>query len=96
MRRNGSAAPHNNWSPMVNAPRYCGPKASLRTRPTGICIVPVTATGEPVFSVPVAHAILGFPSASNPIAERRYYSPGLLVEEMAVPGAITLPSTTAS
>ncbi len=35
MRRSGSAAPHSSWSPIVNAPRYAGPIASLRRRPTG-------------------------------------------------------------
>ena len=43
--RKGSAAPHNNWSPIVKAPRYCGPIAILRTRPTGMDMVPLTATG---------------------------------------------------
>ena len=35
MRRIGSAAPHSNWSPTVNAVRYSRPIASLRTRPIG-------------------------------------------------------------
>ena len=35
MRRTGSAAPHNNWSPTVNAAKYSGPIANLRKRPTG-------------------------------------------------------------
>ena len=29
MRRSGSAAPQSNWSPTVNAARYCGPIAQL-------------------------------------------------------------------
>jgi hypothetical protein len=45
IRRNGSAAPHNNWSPTVNAPRYCDPMFNLRKRPTGIFNVPVTDVG---------------------------------------------------
>src|SRR5690606_6936631 len=45
IRRNGSAAPHNNWSPTVKAERYCGPMFILRRRPTGIDKVPVTAVG---------------------------------------------------
>ncbi len=45
MRRRGSAAPQSSWSPMVKAPRYSGPIAILRTRPTGMVMVPVTATG---------------------------------------------------
>ncbi len=57
MRRSGSAAPHSNWSPIVNAPRYSGPMASLRRRPTGIVSVPVTATG--VSSRIVASRVLG-------------------------------------
>src|SRR5450830_1902407 len=57
MRRSGSAAPHSNWSPMVKAPTYSGPMASLRTRPTGIVSVPVTATG--VRSLMVASRVLG-------------------------------------
>ena len=45
MRRTGSAAPHNNWSPTVNAARYSGPIANLRKRPTGTLNVPVTLAG---------------------------------------------------
>ena len=33
MRRSGSAAPHSNWSPTVNADRYSPPIASLRKPP---------------------------------------------------------------
>ena len=57
MRRSGSAAPHSSWSPMVNAPTYSGPMASLRIRPTGMVMVPVTATG--VRSWMVASRVLG-------------------------------------
>src|SRR6187399_3119871 len=49
--RKGSAAPHNNWSPTVNAERYSPPMASLRNRPTGIANDPVTAAGVNSFSV---------------------------------------------
>ena len=45
MRRTGSAAPHNNWSPTVNAAKYSGPIANLRKRPTGTLNVPVTLAG---------------------------------------------------
>ena len=57
MRRKGSAAPHNSWSPMVKAPTYSGPIANLRMRPTGIVMVPVTATG--VKSCTVSSRLLG-------------------------------------
>ena len=40
IRRTGSAAPHNNWSPTVNAAKYSGPIANLRKRPTGTLNVP--------------------------------------------------------
>ena len=49
--RNGSAAPHNNWSPTVKAERYSPPMASLRNRPTGIANDPVTAAGVNSFNV---------------------------------------------
>src|SRR5690606_36936806 len=45
MRRRGSAAPHSSWSPTVNAPRYLDPMLSLRSRPTGMLSVPLTAVG---------------------------------------------------
>ena len=45
MRRNGSAAPHSNWSPTVKAPRNCEPMFNLRRRPTGTFRVPVTLVG---------------------------------------------------
>jgi hypothetical protein len=46
IRRNGSAAPHSNWSPTVKAEMYSGPIAILRMRPTGVSNLPVTAAGE--------------------------------------------------
>ena len=36
IRRSGSAAPHNNWSPTVKADRYCPPIGSLRRRERSI------------------------------------------------------------
>lgn len=45
IRRNGSAAPHSNWSPTVKAVRYSPPIFILRKRPTATLSVPVTATG---------------------------------------------------
>jgi len=46
IRRSGSAAPHSNWSPTVNAARYSPPIGSLRRRPTGTDSVPVHLTTE--------------------------------------------------
>ena len=46
MRRSGSAAPHSNWSPTVNAPMYPGPIPSLLMRPTGASSVPAVFPGE--------------------------------------------------
>src|SRR5690349_19722813 len=45
MRRSGSAAPHSSWSPTVKAEMYSGPMDILRTRPTGMVRLPVTAAG---------------------------------------------------
>lgn len=46
MRRKGSAAPHSSWSPTVKALKYSGPMASLRRRPMGMLVVPLTCAGE--------------------------------------------------
>ena len=51
MRRSGSAAPHNSWSPTVKADTYSPPIASLRTRPTGTSSLPPTAAGVSCASV---------------------------------------------
>src|SRR5258706_5034281 len=61
VRRNGSAAPHNNWSPTVNAVKYeplLFPfNGSLRSLPTGTLSEPLTFAG--VSSVSVASRRFG-------------------------------------
>ena len=44
-----AAAPHNNWSPTLNADKYSPPIASFRKRPTGVVKLPVTTAGESAF-----------------------------------------------